>query len=746
MRWKVVLAWLALAVLIVAGCKQQCFLNECDYYHYRDIMPETINNNCGPGPSVCPATVNIPQPKTIADPDRPIRYMSLAEAIALALQNGTVGFQNPIFSEGGNPYNDTLVSFQGINVFGSDRIRVLALDPAIVGTNIEASLAKFDVQWNTSMTWNTTDQPVSTSQQAFQAATTGASAIQTQAATIQSSLLKPLPTGGVAGITFTTNYTFSNLHPPINPDYQPILQFQFEQPLLQGYGVEINQLRPTHPGSVLTPFNVGGRVEGVVITRLRFDEQRAEFERNVQWMIFNVEVAYWNLYGAYWNLYSREQALRQAYEAWRINRSRYEAGRIAIQDFAQTRQQYELFRAQRLAVLGSGGRVAGGSNGVLEAERQLRGMVGLPVEDNTRIVPSDQPTLAPYRPDWNTSVNEAMALRPELVLARQDLKFRQLDLVNQRNLLLPDLRFFSTYDINAAGTHLGGGGSDPNNALGNLAKDQFNDWQVGLRLNVPIGFRDAHSAVRLARLNLARSYAVLQDQEQKVQLQLARYYRKLYEDYEVIVAQRAQREAAAEQLQARFKEFVAGRGTLDILLEAQRVWADALRDEYLSIVDYNQALAAFELSKGTLLQFDNVVIAEGALPHCAELRAAAHKEERDKALLCKERAEPICQPVCHCQGGDFLGLPELPKSKAPALPSVIESEQKLPPLPQDLPMPSREGMRSLPGPGGPVGGMPSDSVPTAMSYGGAPSQTQPAALNGPPALVPGGDGSGTKVR
>jgi outer membrane protein TolC len=635
---------------------------------------------------VCVPSIDVPPPPTVDDPDRPIWYMSLAEAITLSLQNGTVGFQNPIFSEGGNPYNDTLVTFSNRTVFGSDSIRVLALDPAIVGADIEASLAKFDVQWTTSMAWNTTDRPVSTALDVFQAAGR-ATTINTNDATFQSSLLKPLPTGGVAGVTFRTDYELSNLNPAVNPSYRPSLQFQFEQPLLQAYGVEINQIRPTHPGSILTPFNVGGRVEGVLITRLRFDEQRAEFERNIQWMILNVEIAYWNLYGAYWNLYSREQALRQAYEAWRINKSRLEAGRIAVQDFAQTRQQYELFRAQRLAVLGTGGRVAGGSNGVLEAERQLRGMLGLSVSDGRRIVPSDQPTLAPYRPDWNTSVNEAMALRPELVLCRQDIKFRQLDLINQKNLLLPDLRLATTYDINAVGSHLGGGGHDPQDALANLAKDKFNDWQVQLRLNMPIGYRDVHAAVRVARLNLARSYAVLEDQEAKVIRQLARYYRKLFEDYQVIIAQRAQREAAADQLQARFKEFVAGRGTLDILLEAQRVWADALRDEYLSVVEYNQAMAAFELSKGTLLQFDNVVISEGPLPHCAQVQAATHAEERAKALLCKERAQPVCQPVCHSEGCEYLGLPELPRSAAPTLPALFEGQKDLPLLPEHLDMP-----------------------------------------------------------
>ena len=54
------------------------------------------------------------------------------------------------------------------------------------------------------------------------------------------------------------------------------IQFQFEQPLLQGYGVEINQLRTTHPGSILTPFSTASRVEGILITRIRLEEERLD--------------------------------------------------------------------------------------------------------------------------------------------------------------------------------------------------------------------------------------------------------------------------------------------------------------------------------------------------------------------------------------------------------------------------------------------------------------------------------------
>ena len=158
-----------------------------------------------------------------------------------------------------------------------------------------------------------------------------------------------------------------------------------------------------------------------------------------------------------------------------------------------------------------------------------------------------------------------MALRPELALAREDLKLQQLNVINVKNLLLPDLRFLSTYAPNSIGTSLDG---TVDNAFRSLASDHFVDWTVGLRLNYTLGYRDAYAQLRTARLDLARSYGVLREQESKAQMALAVDYRHLFEYYELIQIQRVQREAAAVQLQARFKEYQAGRGTLDILLES----------------------------------------------------------------------------------------------------------------------------------------------------------------------------------
>src|SRR4051794_30808902 len=99
------------------------------------------------------------------------------------------------------------------------------------------------------MAWNTIDQP-----------TQGLSAFQNgTGATFTSALVKPLATGGVAGVSFGTTYQLLSMPPTIpgftfvNPSYTTSLQVGFEQPLLRGYGVDINQVLPGYASSLLFP-------------------------------------------------------------------------------------------------------------------------------------------------------------------------------------------------------------------------------------------------------------------------------------------------------------------------------------------------------------------------------------------------------------------------------------------------------------------------------------------------------------
>jgi outer membrane protein TolC len=635
-RWKLALLGFGLTVVGLAGCKQQLFDRERDRDYSRIQALKygaPANLDTSVATTIQPGNWNSGAlPQTVSDPNRQIRYLTLQEAISIALEQGTTGFlsiaANPSGGGGQGTGNENVQSGQQ-GTF-SDSMRVLAIDPAAAGANIEAALAKFDAHWLSSTTWGKIDNAPLNILNSFQNGDTFS---------LSNGLYKPLPTGGVAGITFNLNYQKSVIAPGagtvfINPAYRPQLLLQFEQPLLQSYGVEINQLLSNHPGSVQIPrFRPsGGRVEGILVTRVRLEQARAEFERNVNHMLLNVETAYWNLWAAYGALYARNESIIDGYNLWKNLKNRVDAGDSPPQDEARVRAQLEGFRAQRIQALGQ----------VIEFERQLRLLLGMN-DDNTRLVPFDSPTLAPVKADYFGALNEALTNRPELVQARQDLRVHQFDILVQRNLLKPDLRFVSSYDMNGVGSRLDGSPLDASgnakNAWISLANDKFNTWNFGFQLDVPLGYRDAHSALRVSRLNLLRSYAALRDNERKVVWQLRNYYSRIDEFLVTAVTQQAQYEAAKKQygiLKDRTDISTLSQN-LEQILNAQQTIAAARAAEFQAIAAYNTSLAGFEFCKGSIMQYDNVMISEGALPECAQIRATDHFRERTKALLMRQR-------------------------------------------------------------------------------------------------------------
>jgi hypothetical protein len=135
-----------------------------------------------------------------------------------------------------------------------------------------------------------------------------------------------------------------------------------------------------------------------------------------------------------------------------------------------------------------------------------------------------------------------------------------------------------------------------------------------------------------------------------------------------------------------------------------------LANEYSSIVKYNNAIANFEYSKGTLLKHNNVVISEGALPGVAQVRAVEHQRERSKALVLREHATPVKYEEFNPENGQ-VGLPTLPESTAPSLPALLKDAPEMPemlPDPKVKPIgpemggagvPSLRGMLKLEEPG-----------------------------------------------
>jgi outer membrane protein TolC len=704
-RWKQRLLCMGLAVSGLVGCKHKLFISEKDYDHYRMLglqMGGPADLDTNQMVTVAPGRYDTPPPKTVDTPNRQPRNISLEEALAIALEQGNTGSQSLQFPG---------ISNENLQTGVTDAVRVLRLDPAVSGAQIESALARFDVLWSSSMSWTKNDEAV-----------VNTFASNGDAASFNTGLYKALPAGGVAGITFATDYQKFDLNNVnagffrFNSAYKPRLRFGLEQPLLQGYGVEINQLLPTHPGSfgIINLTQAGplanavqpsgqGR-EGILISRVRFDQSNAEFERNINFLLLNVEYAYWNLYASYGALYATDKALVDAYGLYKVIRERTKGSIQPPMDEKRTLAQLEDFRAQRYSALGA----------VIENERQLRSLLGMK-DDMTRLVPADVPVRAPYMANWTEALNEALNNRPELVLSRQDLKLRQFDVLVAKNLLQPDLRAFANYDINGIGERLDGSSTfttvdqfgnpvaNPHNALANFTADKFNNWSIGLRYNVPIGFRDAHAATRIARLNLLRSYAALQDNERKVIKQMENQYSRLVQFQRTMQAQHAKYLAARDWYDITLKRMPIAQDLsvlVEQLLSAQQNVAAALTAEYRAEADYNNTLAAWQFAKGTIMQYDNINIASGPLPEAAQIRATDHFRERNNALLMRERPAG--------ENGPAATLPlELDPLYNVLPPPQAEAPQSVPQMMQSLPQPAG----SINGQATPLQPVPNSPVP-----------------------------------
>ncbi len=663
---------------ILSGCSP-VFLSQEVYkqaYNKENMLPDPRleDNYC---PPTAPVTASMAAPPTVNMPERKPRHLSLQEALAHALENGLPGGRT---AEG--RADTTLAAFSGPGslINQTDRIRVLAMNPAISAAAIEASLARFDAVWVTGMNWTNTDNL----QQGLSSFNNG------HGANFNSSIIKAFADGSVANVSFLVNYTNLNVPPAgafsvLNPNYTVRPSLSYEMPLWRDRGVEINQLLSrlspitgqiisgnsvagigynAHQGTVNSFVN--GPTEGILISKLRFDQSRIEFERNIQILIKNTEIAYWNLYNKYGQLYSFEENLRLLQKAYQENWQKYRVGGgdLKPHQFFQSKGQYEEFRANRIQALQE----------VLDAERNLRGILGLAQEDGERLIPITPPTLAEMRPDWEHSLQDTLNLRPELLLARDNLRYHQYLLSIQKNNLKPDLRFFARYEpvgfgtsMTGSGTFIDGTGTErSSNALTSLRSLHFADYQLGLYLNVPLGQRAEHAAIRAARMQLAQSYYFLRDQEEKAVIYLTEQYQEVTRWHEQIKAHRAERQAYAEALTLYGKLITGGQskatpGSLDFL-SIQRSYAAALVKEYNAIAEYNNSLARLEYAKGTTLRYNNVHVSEGQLPEFAQVGAVDNEKKRSRDLVLRQRPDSLIQPgrMCATKESEVLAPDALP--------------------------------------------------------------------------------------
>ncbi len=620
------LVFTALFVAALAGCRaNSLFRSFSDSYHRPHVQAGDITDS--PPVSLAIETPTLEttdaEPKTIAAPlvrtsDMPNQFwdLSIDQALELGLSNSKI-----LRSLGGR-------------MLSSPDNEPSYYDPALQESDpifgAQAALAEFDARLDGTLLYAKNDDVFNNP-----ALGGGANQVQQDLTTLNWKIEKVAATGTrytwSSSVRLDANDSPNDLFPS---SWTAVAEASIRHPLLQGSGVEFNRIA----GPNAQP---GFRTStGILISRINHDISIGQFEASVRQYVQDVVGAYWDLYFAYRNYDAAKEARESAAETWRVVKAKYEndlPGGEADKE-AQTREQFFLFDVQLESALNGDPRR--GITGVLQAEANLRQLLGLPQSDDRFIRPLDEPLNAKCSYDWDALIGLAMDQRVDLNTQRWRIKRRELELVAARNFLLPRLDALITYRNNGFGDKLAGGQTQFASAATDFFSGDHQEWQAGFELTTTLGYRQAFAAVRNAELELMRERTVLDEQEKEVVFDLGSSIRRLERAYNTMEKSYNRMLAAKQTVAARNASFEAEAVAADLLLDAQQRLAEAETDYYRSQTDYAVAQLSVQNESGAILAQFGLTLSRRAERHLrwgrqsVALRSAKNSSLIDYRLTC----------------------------------------------------------------------------------------------------------------
>ncbi len=512
-----------------------------------------------PGPARCqsPAGPVASAPAAAEIPEIPL---SLHDAIGIALRNSNV-----------------------IRTVEGATASVTAFDPTIGDAAVRAAEAGFDPAINATVGQGRYNQPPSSF---FGPGLT--QPYRRADGNVNAAIRKKgvYGTDATVGYLPPTAYFFlPNGRSGFNPLYSSNLQVSVRQPLLRGFGRDVNE----------APIRVA---------RIAANQSVWELRAATQSLVRGVEETYWNLYAARQAAAAYERTLELSREVVRIQRERLAVERAVPAEVA--RAQAEVFRYERL--------VAEAEGQAAVAEVRLRDLLGVGLGDGGWLTPVSRPETDPAPADRRAAFADALAKRPDLAGRRLEIAKQGIGLDVAENGRRPQLDAVGLY--RASG--VGGGWAD---SVRQAASFGYADYTAGLTFDVPIGNRAAKANVQAAELALSRARALLRRSEQAATLEVEARLREAAYAHARYVRADGQVRENAEWLRATGVRFADpppedADGTwlttaLTDLLLAMRNQADAEAAAAAALAAQGVQLARLEEAKGTILDARRIEVIDG---------------------------------------------------------------------------------------------------------------------------------------
>lgn len=411
------------------------------------------------------------------------------------------------------------------------------------------------------------------------------------------------------GTTFNLSYDASRYDANwLRSDYNPYtvgsLGFTITQPLLQGFGIDVNRR----------------------FIRIAANEQRiADLVFNQQLIntVSSVIRLYWDLVSLRADVTVREQALATAQKLHQDNKQQVDVGTLAPLQLKQAaaevaRARQDLINSQSLVDQ---------QEIVLKNVLTRSGSEDLSLE-NVRVIPLDHIEVPKNEemPAADQLILEALRNRPDLAQDQLQVANAGLSLKGSRNELLPRLDIIGSATNNAlAGTPNGLppvpntvrnfdpffiGGSDT--LISQMFRRNFPNYGIGFQLNIPLRNRVAQADAARDELQLRQSQVAFKQAQNQVRVEVENALlalRRARASYDAAVETRQLQQEALDAEQQRLS---VGQSTSFFVIQYERDLAQAQSTEVIAEGAYAKAKAALDRAVGRTLTANNISLSEAA--------------------------------------------------------------------------------------------------------------------------------------
>jgi len=445
-------------------------------------------------------------------------------------------------------------------------LQASAYEPAIAATQIVEAEAQFDAVYYANYAWNKQDTP--TASQLMSTAS--------DARNFTSGVRKLLATGTQVqlGYEVTRNWT-TLIFATLNPSYTNNFFVEFRQPFLRGFGLDFNR-------SQIERYRLDRRIS---IERLR---------REIRETVFEVTQAYWALFQARRTVTILARLIFEL-ERWvqiLEERSKWD---VIISDVHLMTSRIERNKAELVRIRSE----------LEKSEDGLKLLMNDPdlnLASEFEIIPVDAPTVEPLVLDRFGEVAAALMHRAELREAKLAIEQAELAVGVAKNQALPKLDVLFRYVVDGLGANW-------HNALGQLGENDFHEYILSLEFEWPIGNRGPEAALRRTRLQQAQAIAAHRGRIESTIREVNDAIRDIQSNFEQIPPSLNATRAAWSHLQDEIARVLKyDRTTVLRVIDSTTELATDRQQLLQSLTNYNIGLINLERQKGTLLEYNNILI------------------------------------------------------------------------------------------------------------------------------------------